>query len=152
MLEFRRSDRISIGKKSEGRRAEFLLHPFSLILCLFSLLPFLVCLLYHAGFRHSMREASPDSLIPIDYLDSSPKIGRMAVRIDKALIAKRLDRIERELLDLRRQLRPIPRSRATQGRKRPFAELYGAWKGIGDLTPEEIKKHQYHIPDDILCP
>ena len=75
----------------------------------------------------------------------------MSEHIAPSAIADRLDRIEQELHALRVQLRVLPHPTRKRSKKRAFAELYGVWKGLGDLTLDEIKAHEYRIPADLLC-
>jgi hypothetical protein len=75
----------------------------------------------------------------------------MSQRTTEAAIAERLDRIEQELHALRAQLRAVPGVNRKGSKKRAFAELYGVWKDLGDLTLDEIKACEYRTPDDVLC-
>lgn len=76
----------------------------------------------------------------------------MSELLTKTAIAGRLESIERELRTLRAQLLSLePRPRGKTGRKRPFTELYGIWKELGDISEEEIRKSEYRIPDDRSC-
>jgi len=62
----------------------------------------------------------------------------------KLAIVQKLTSAEQELRRMQIRLK----KQVTRGRKRPFAELRGLWKGSRAITEEDIKKAEIRCSDD----